>query len=73
MNRVIIYGATYCSFCIKAKNFFIKNQIKFNWIDTESNEGQEQVLALQSKYNWSTIPMIFVDDRFIGGYTDLMK
>lgn len=32
-----------------------------------------QVFELKKKYNWKTIPMIFVKGDFIGGYDDMMQ
>ena len=33
--KVVIYGAAYCSFCVKAKNLLVKNNVPVNWIDVE--------------------------------------
>ena len=73
MNKVVIYGAVYCTFCMKAKKFLTGKNVPLDWIDTETEEGQAQLLELQNKYNWRTIPMIFIEGRFVGGYTELMN
>jgi len=31
-NRII--GADYCPFCVKVKDYFQKNHIPFEWIDS---------------------------------------
>jgi glutaredoxin len=28
---------------------------------------------LYQKYKWRSVPMIFIDDKFIGGFTDAKK
>jgi glutaredoxin 3 len=68
MSRIVIYGASYCAFCVRAKNFLKKNSVPLEWIDVEEEAGQNQLFQLQKQYNWSTIPMIFLDERFVGGY-----
>ena len=73
MSKVIIYGASYCVFCIKAKNFLSSKNVPLTWINVEEEEGQAKLLQLHKQYNWKTIPMIFVEDKFIGGYTEMMK
>jgi glutaredoxin len=32
-TKVVIYGAVYCSFCVKAKNLLKKNGVPLTWID----------------------------------------
>jgi glutaredoxin len=31
--KVVIYGASYCIFCVKAKNLLKKNKVPVDWID----------------------------------------
>jgi glutaredoxin 3 len=71
LAKVAIYGAEYCSFCVKAKNLLLKNKVPINWVDVENEEGRKTLLDLQLRHNYKTIPMIFVNDAFIGGFTDL--
>lgn len=33
--KVVIYGATYCVFCIKAKNLLKKHNVPVDWIDIQ--------------------------------------
>ena len=41
---------------------------EFNVLD----HGEEhEVLA--NKYNWRTVPMIFIGDEFVGGFDDVQK
>lgn len=71
--KVVIYGAAYCSFCVKAKNLLKKNSVPVNWIDVEVDEHRTKLLELQQTHNYKTIPMIFVNGRFIGGFSDLVE
>ncbi len=31
--KVVIYGAEYCGFCVKAKNLLNKHNVPLNWLD----------------------------------------
>lgn len=70
--KVLIYGADYCGFCHKAKNLLGKNGVPVRWIDVENDENKAKLLELQLQYNYKTIPMIFFNERFIGGFSDLV-
>jgi len=62
-----IIGAEYCPYCLKVKNYFEGKNIPFEWVDTETPEGSTIRQAESQKYNHNTIPMVFVDDKFVGG------
>lgn len=72
MSNVIL-GADWCPFCVKVKNHFIKNSIQFEWVDTETAQGSKKRTTLSAKHNWKTIPMVFVNDEFVGGCDDFFK
>lgn len=44
-----------------------KNNIKFQWIDSDTEEGGKIREAEKKKYNYNTIPMVFQNEKFIGG------
>ena len=62
-----VIGADYCPYCIKVKSYFEKKKVTFEWIDSETPEGQQIRSAEAKKYNYNTIPMVFINDKFIGG------
>ncbi len=66
--EVIIYTKDSCPFCVKAKEFFDSKQIpyqeKYVGIDITSEEYKSTIN--------DTVPGIFVNGQFIGGYTDLI-
>lgn len=69
--KVIIYSKKYCPYCVRAKEFFKQKGIAFKEVDlTDDFESLEQ---LKNKTNHLTVPQIFIDDVFIGGYTDLIR
>ncbi|URC15271.1 ribonucleoside reductase alpha subunit [Paraglaciecola Antarctic GD virus 1] len=67
-----IYGRStpVCSFCEKAKDLLDQLRIKYQWVDLSlhQNEGILNLLKLNGE---TTIPLIYSDQVFIGGYTEL--
>jgi len=66
---VVIYTKSKCSFCIAAKTLLNNKNIKFEEIDITWDKEQHQKLYNQTKQ--STVPYIFINDKFIGGYEEL--
>lgn len=50
-----------------------KSQTKFSYLDIENEEYMSVMKTLQKQYNYKTIPMIFIDSQFIGGYSELYQ
>jgi len=71
MAKILIYEKTSCPYCRKAKEFFTQKKIVFEVIDVEQNRPVFE--KLMKTHNWDTVPMIFIDDKLIGGYSDLME
>ena len=53
-----IYGTRTCSYCIRAKDL------------CSVNKKAKQLLL---ENNYKTVPQIWDDENYIGGYTDLVK
>jgi glutaredoxin len=73
LGRIVVFGAEYCSFCLKAKTLLEKANTNFSYLDVEEESTMEQLKQYQRQYNYKTIPMIFVDSKFIGGYRELYQ
>lgn len=67
-----IYTKKTCSYCVEAKKLLNEKNIKFDEkrIDTDTNLRSE---LLNLVPNVRTVPQIFVDNKHIGGYTDLVE
>ena len=70
MENVEIYSKSNCSFCDKAKYYFDQNDITYQEHNVEIPETFK--ILLERNPNARTMPQIFIDDKLIGGYTDLM-
>ncbi len=70
MKKAVVYSKEYCPYCVQAKN-----QLKAWGVPTEEidlTHKPDELLELVQKTGHRTVPQIFIDDIFIGGYTDMM-
>lgn len=65
--KIVVYGNNYCPYCKKVANYLSTNKVPFEYIDTETAPGNEERAKLSKQYNWKTIPLVFVNDEFVGG------
>ena len=72
--KVKIYSKTSCSYCVKAKEFFKDHKIPFEEIVLDDyNERQEFYQRVSNGKQVTSVPQIFIDDKHIGTYTDLLN
>ncbi|EGR27730.1 hypothetical protein IMG5_190250 [Ichthyophthirius multifiliis] len=69
IKRVKIYGAEWCPYCVSAKKLFTNLEIDFDYIDVDQHQNEKD--QIQKQYNWDTVPMIFIDGKFEGGFSDV--
>jgi GrxC family glutaredoxin len=72
MSKIEIYTTDYCPYCKKAKSLLAQLGLDFQEIDISSNED-EAMDNLIKKTGMSTVPQIFINDKFIGGCDDLFE
>ena len=65
-----IYGTKTCSYCNRAKDLCSVNKIPYVEINISHDEEAKQMLL---ENNYKTVPQIWNDEEYIGGYTDLVK
>ena len=68
--NVKIYTTRYCGFCHMAKKLLQDLNITFEEVSFDDNPELRSKISSENN-NYRTVPMIFIDDRFIGGYTEL--
>ena len=71
MAKVVIYSKTYCPFCVRAKNLFSGKGVEFEEIMVDAKP--ELFVELKEKTGMMTVPQIFIDDKLIGGFTELAE
>lgn len=61
-------------YCTKAKTFFRDNDLKYDEVYYDPNDitYDERKNALVEKTHHYTFPQIFIGERFVGGYKELM-
>ena len=65
-----IYTTSWCPSCVSAKNLLVKLNIDFEEINIEEeNISREDLQEISGKY---TVPQIIINNKCIGGYTQLL-
>jgi glutaredoxin 3 len=64
-----MYTTRWCAYCVRAKALLSDRGIPFEEIDLDDDPAFRQKL-FDLTGNW-TVPQIMIDDRPIGGYTEL--
>ncbi len=70
MAEVIIYSTTVCPYCVRAKQLLERKGVAYKEINL-SNEAPEVRMELMQRTNHRTVPQIFINDQFIGGFDQL--
>lgn len=66
---VLVYTTRICPYCVAAKRLLKRVEVGFDEVDLSANADLRMQLADET--GWRTVPMIFVEGRFVGGYDDL--
>jgi glutaredoxin 1 len=67
-EMIWVYGKEGCGWCVKAKKFLEDTNREFTYIDL----NEPNVLEFLVRRNLKTLPQVFIGDKRIGGYTDLI-
>lgn len=54
---------------MRAKDLLTRKGVKFSEINLDGQD--EELKELRNRTGLRTVPQIFINDRFVGGYTDL--
>ena len=66
---VTIYRTSFCAYCVMAKRLFDRLHVPYTEVNLDDKDAMREELS--QKYNWQTVPMILVGDKFVGGYADV--
>ena len=70
-KKVEIYSKSNCSYCVMAMNFFESKGIEYKVYSCDDPNIFKEMLERSPQAR--TVPQIFIDDKLIGGYTDLIE
>ena len=69
--KFLIFTKYRCSFCDRAKTLIQQKGYEYESINIEEDNNID--LLLKKNKHARTMPQIFINDKLIGGYTDLVK
>ncbi len=67
----IIYGAQHCGYCAKAKQFLDTHKKEYVYHDITGKKTAAMDALAPRTNNQRTVPIIFDNDKFIGGFKEL--
>lgn len=65
-----VYGTRICLYCDKAENLLKTKDLPFEKIYIDEDDDAKDYIVEQG---FKTVPQIWLDDNWIGGYDDLVK
>lgn len=68
--KAVIWSKKGCGFCIRAKRLLEAENIEYEERNIDSSKWSKEDL-LKAVPNVKTLPQIFLDDKYIGGYNEL--
>lgn len=71
MKKVTVYSSPSCPYCVRAKELLKGRNIPFEeiMIGWDDEAGWEAMRVKSG--GMKTVPQIYIDDKLVGGYTDL--
>lgn len=69
---VKLYTRRWCGYCLATRQLFTQLGVDFEEIAIDGQPGLRQEVSERAG-NWRTVPMVFVGDRFIGGYQEVAE
>lgn len=69
MAAVLIYKKDPCPYCDRAINLLNSKEISYDVIDLTGKP--EEIDRIKNETGWRTVPIIMINGKLIGGYTDL--
>ena len=69
--KAIIYSTAICPYCVRAKLLLDKRNVQYEeyWVDLDQGKLRE-LIKLTGR---QTVPQIFIDDKYIGGFDELSE
>lgn len=68
---IIVYTKPNCIFCEKAKSLLTSYDLPFQERDITTSTNKQELLLLLPQAK--TVPQIWVDEQYIGGYSELSE
>lgn len=72
MAKIVMYCTAVCPYCVNAERLLLRrgvNAIEKIRVDLDA----EQRVIMENRSRRRTVPQIFIDERHIGGFDDLVE
>jgi glutaredoxin len=69
--KAVVWSKDACPFCVQAKGLLKQKGIEFEERNINKDWTREQLL--EAVPDARTLPQIFLDDKLVGGFTELRK
>jgi glutaredoxin 3 len=71
VERITVYTAAWCAFCVRAKAFLEARGLPYDEIAVDGDPAfRARLVELTGRW---TVPQILIGDRPIGGYAELRE
>ncbi len=70
MAKVIVYSSAHCPYCVMAKQLLERKGVDFKEIRVDLDPSKREEMMKKSQQR--TVPQIFINNKAVGGYTDLV-
>ena len=71
--KIVVYSKPNCPWCVKAKELMNKLHLSYDEKVLDVDYKREDLRELVGEHLPLTVPQIFINDRRIGGYEDLVE
>jgi glutaredoxin 3 len=71
MPKIEVYSTAVCPYCVAAKNLLKAKGLAWEDIRVDTDPVQRETMLARSGGH-RTVPQIFINDRFVGGYDELV-
>ncbi|TAL74835.1 MAG: glutaredoxin 3 [Rhodanobacter sp.] len=71
MPKIEVYSTAVCPYCVAAKNLLKAKGLSWEDVFVDADPAQRAVMLKRSG-GARTVPQIFINDRHVGGYDELV-
>ena len=71
MPKIEVYSTAVCPYCVAAKNLLKAKGLAWDDIRVDTDPAQRETMLARSGGH-RTVPQIFINDQFVGGYDELV-
>ena len=72
MSGILVYSTAVCPYCVAAKTFLTSRGLAYDEVRVDRDRSEFDTMLRRSSGR-RTVPQIFIHDRHVGGYDDLIK